>query len=150
LGLVFIKWIFRLNGTECHFNGREFYSFQMGNRVEAPSAHAGVPPRKGARAGALMASPLGVRRDNAALSSGCKAHPANAPAGGNRSSHGGNEMAELRLDRPLSRDRRCCSDEGPIFHLGWRGGCLLMASPSSMRSTGGAKPRTPCCTPSIC
>jgi hypothetical protein len=39
-------------------------------------------------------SELGVRRDKAALSSGCKAHPANAPAGSNRSSHGGNEMAE--------------------------------------------------------
>ena len=36
----------------------------------------------------------GVRRDKAALSSGCKPHPANAPAGSNRSSHGGDEMAE--------------------------------------------------------
>src|ERR1700692_2482263 len=36
----------------------------------------------------------GVRRDKAALSSGCKAHPATAPAGRNRSSHGGNEVAE--------------------------------------------------------
>ena len=35
-----------------------------------------------------------VRREKAALSSGCKSHPANAPAGSNRSSHGGNEMAE--------------------------------------------------------
>jgi hypothetical protein len=35
----------------------------------------------------------GVRRDKAALSSGCKPHPATAPAG-NRSSHGGNEVAE--------------------------------------------------------
>ena len=39
-------------------------------------------------------SPLGVRRDKAALSSGCKPHPATAPAGSNRSSHGGNEVAE--------------------------------------------------------
>ena len=37
---------------------------------------------------------LGVRRDKAALSSGCKPHPATAPAGSNRSSHGGNEVAE--------------------------------------------------------
>ena len=36
----------------------------------------------------------GVRRDKAALSSGCKPHPATAPAGSNRSSHGGNEEAE--------------------------------------------------------
>ena len=37
---------------------------------------------------------LGVRREKAALSSGCKPHPATAPAGSNRSSHGGNEVAE--------------------------------------------------------
>ena len=37
----------------------------------------------------MSASP--VRRDKAALSSGCKPHPAAAPAGSNRSSHGGNE-----------------------------------------------------------
>jgi hypothetical protein len=36
----------------------------------------------------------GVRRDKAALSSGCKPHPANAPAGSNRSSYGGDEIAE--------------------------------------------------------
>jgi hypothetical protein len=35
-----------------------------------------------------------VRREKAALSNGCKSHPANAPAGSNRSSHGGDEMAE--------------------------------------------------------
>src|SRR5438132_981631 len=39
-------------------------------------------------------SVLGVRRAKAALSSGCKSHPATAPAGSNRSSYGGNEMAE--------------------------------------------------------
>ena len=39
-------------------------------------------------------SGLGVRRDKAALSSGCKPHPATAPAGSDRSSHGGNEVAE--------------------------------------------------------
>ena len=36
----------------------------------------------------------GVRREKAALSSGCKSHPATAPAGSNRSSYGGNEVAE--------------------------------------------------------
>jgi hypothetical protein len=36
----------------------------------------------------------GVRRDKAALSSGCEPRPATAPAGSNRSSHGGNEVAE--------------------------------------------------------
>src|SRR6516225_9247885 len=39
-------------------------------------------------------SALGVRRDKAALSSGCKSHPATAPAGSNRSSYGGDEIAE--------------------------------------------------------
>src|SRR5271169_3477798 len=39
-------------------------------------------------------SAKGVRRGKAALSSGCKSHPATAPAGSNRSSHGGNEVAE--------------------------------------------------------
>jgi hypothetical protein len=39
-------------------------------------------------------SAKGVRRAKAALSSGCKSHPATAPAGSNRSSHGGNEVAE--------------------------------------------------------
>jgi hypothetical protein len=39
-------------------------------------------------------SELGVRRDKAALSSRCESHPANAPAGSNRSSYGGNEVAE--------------------------------------------------------
>jgi potassium-transporting ATPase KdpC subunit len=42
----------------------------------------------------LTTSASGVRRDKAALSSGCKSHPATAPAGSNRSSHGGDEVAE--------------------------------------------------------
>jgi hypothetical protein len=37
---------------------------------------------------------FGVSRDKAAFSSGWKSHPATAPAGSNRSSHGGNEVAE--------------------------------------------------------
>src|SRR4029077_18266486 len=40
------------------------------------------------------ASAGGVRREKAALSSGCKSHPATAPAGSNRSSYGGDEIAE--------------------------------------------------------
>jgi len=35
-----------------------------------------------------------VRRDKAALSSGCKPRPATAPAGSIRSRHGGDEMSE--------------------------------------------------------
>jgi len=35
-----------------------------------------------------------VRREKAALSSGCKPRPATAPAGSNRSRHGGDEMSE--------------------------------------------------------
>ena len=49
-------------------------------------------------AGRLLGLPAksdtGVRRAKAALSGGCKSHPATAPAGSNRSSHGGNEVAE--------------------------------------------------------
>jgi len=44
--------------------------------------------------GEVVMSAQGVRRDKAALSSGCKSHPATAPAGSNRSSQGGNELAE--------------------------------------------------------
>ena len=47
----------------------------------------------GQDAGPAM-SAMPVRRGKAALSSGCKSHPATAPAGSNRSSHGGDEMAE--------------------------------------------------------
>src|SRR5882757_6961442 len=36
----------------------------------------------------------GVRRGKAALSSGCKSHPATAPAGSSRSSQGGNELVK--------------------------------------------------------
>ena len=47
------------------------------------------------KAGVLFTmSEIGVRRGKAAFSSGCKPHPATAPAGSNRSSHGGNEVAE--------------------------------------------------------
>jgi hypothetical protein len=41
-----------------------------------------------------LMSVRGVRREKAALSSGCKSHPATAPAGSNRSSYGGDEVAE--------------------------------------------------------
>ena len=43
---------------------------------------------------AVSATALEVRRDKAALSCGCKSHPATAPAGSNRSNYGGNEMVE--------------------------------------------------------
>jgi hypothetical protein len=39
-------------------------------------------------------SASGVRRGKAALYSGCKSHPAIAPAGSSRSSYGGDEIAE--------------------------------------------------------
>jgi hypothetical protein len=35
-----------------------------------------------------------VRRENAALSSGCKSHPVIAPTGSSRSGYGGDEIAE--------------------------------------------------------
>ncbi len=55
---------------------------------------------------------LGVRRGKAALSSGCKSHPAIAPAGSNRSSHRGDEMAEafgIACHALVSLDFRCGS-----------------------------------------
>src|ERR1700690_3424548 len=50
-----------------------------------------------------------VRRDKAALSSGCKPHPANAPAGSNRSSYGGNEVDEPFGKRVTNWGRRECA-----------------------------------------
>jgi hypothetical protein len=61
---------------------------------------------------------IGVRRDKAALSSGCKTHQATAPAGSNRSSHGGNEVATLmRFARGDVRDHIVLhkSDHGPSY-----------------------------------
>jgi len=46
------------------------------------------------RVGSDAMSDTPVRRDKAALSSGCETHPATAPAGSNRSSYGGDEIAE--------------------------------------------------------
>jgi len=50
-------------------------------------------------------SELGVRRGKAAFFSGRKSHPAIALAGSNRSSHGGDEMAEVlpRITRELAQ-----------------------------------------------
>ena len=56
---------------------------------------------------------MGVRRGKAAFFSGCKSHPATiAPAGSNRSSHGGNEVAEasgVEGHELVSLDFRCGS-----------------------------------------
>ncbi len=55
---------------------------------------------------------VGVRRGKAAFFSGCKSHPAIAPAGSNRSSHGGDEMAEafgIACHELVSLDFRCGS-----------------------------------------
>ena len=52
---------------------------------------------------------FGVRRGKAALSSGCKAHPANAPAGSNRSSYGGDEIAEAFGMRATNWWQRECA-----------------------------------------
>jgi len=42
----------------------------------------------------MRMSAVHVRRDKAAFSSGCKPHPATAPAGSDRSRHGGDEVSE--------------------------------------------------------
>jgi hypothetical protein len=71
------------------------------HELEKPAPPAGPRASRPASAEKTFAAPrpaamaaLGVRRGKAALSSGCKSHPATAPAGSNRSSHGGNEVAE--------------------------------------------------------
>src|SRR5262249_34042773 len=51
----------------------------------------------------------GVRRAKAALSSGCKPHPATAPAGSNRSSYGGDEIAEAFGMRATNWWQRECA-----------------------------------------
>jgi hypothetical protein len=62
-----------------------------GIRKSSRSVYSGA---RSGRKGISLCPLLRVRREKAALSSGCKAHPANAPAGSNRSSHGGDKMAE--------------------------------------------------------
>ncbi len=85
-------------------------------------------------------SALGVRRGKAAFFSGCKSHPAIAPAGSNRSSHGGDKMAEVfgiachelvSLDfrfgscvtsaARVAAARNCTRDEGGPFGFGRQG-----------------------------
>ena len=53
----------------------------------------------------------GVRRDKAALSSGCKPHPATAPAGSNRSSHDPLESAAFARRTPKTDFKR--ANEAP-------------------------------------
>src|ERR1700730_1426541 len=65
-----------------------------------------IGPRVAARSVGIRGSPsrapamihadvrVGCAPCKAALSSGCKPHPATVPAGSNRSSHGGKEVAE--------------------------------------------------------
>jgi hypothetical protein len=55
---------------------------------------AATEPRAAFAEVLLRKAAMGVRREKVALSSGCKSRPATAPAGSNRSSYGGNEMAE--------------------------------------------------------
>ena len=77
-------------------------SVEPGAKEKPASGGSGpIDMKRGARNSPNRAIPppsamsaLRVRRDKAALSSGCEPHPANAPAGSNRSSHGGDEMAE--------------------------------------------------------
>jgi hypothetical protein len=70
----------------------------------APNGGAAVIPCRMPLSWPSQMTVPGVRREKAALSSGCKPHPATAPAGSNRSSHGGNEVAEeIRMLRSTWR-----------------------------------------------
>jgi intracellular septation protein len=67
------------------------------NRYLPPIVHEHVPQTAIIGAGygwAGLMSALGVRRDKAALSSGCKPHPANCSSRKHRSNYGGNEVVE--------------------------------------------------------
>src|SRR5260370_14175345 len=87
-------------------------SFRLEN-VSVPNADGARCERRQHPRRPKAKSALGVRRAKAALSSGCKPHPAIAPAGSNRSSHGGNEVAEyvvkdLEIGKPSNSNK--CSE----------------------------------------
>jgi hypothetical protein len=72
--------------------------------------HAGHPIQLASIGGGTDECTLsGVRRAKAALSSGCKPHPATAPAGSNRSSYGGDEIAEAFGMRATNWWQRECA-----------------------------------------
>ena len=90
-------------------------------------------------------SAVGVRRAKAAFFSGCKSHPATiAPAGSNRSSHGGDEMAEafgIACHELVSLDFRCgsrlCKNTGSeafraIIETGRHRGRIIIAAEADL------------------
>jgi hypothetical protein len=82
-------------------------------------------------------SAFDVRRAKAALSSGCKPHPAIAPAGSNRSSHGGNEVARA-VQRPSSATRRAESRPSRISFGVKQMGARNAGNPHVACDVGGA------------
>ncbi len=93
-------------------NGRDRDESHFALSAKNPAGAATAPghfdnpamSQMGVRRG--KAAQMGVRRGKAAFFSGCKSHPATiAPAGSNRSSHGGDEMAEVlpRITRELAQ-----------------------------------------------
>jgi hypothetical protein len=77
-------------------------------------------------------SASGVRREKAAFSSGCEAHPASAPAGSYRSNCGGNETVEafgkmhvtkygdsasVQAATRVNAEQACASSKG--WHIQW-------------------------------
>jgi len=81
-------------GATQYFDPAAVTSVPAHNSPEAVSPDSASSSQTKPSRSVRRMSALGVRRGKAALSSGCKAHPATAPAGSNRSSHGGDEMAE--------------------------------------------------------
>jgi len=73
-------------------NAHQFLKLALCDRL------AGERPTTG-RTRCDPTSVQGVRRAEAALSSGCKPHPATAPAGSNRSSHGGNVKPSISVSQ---------------------------------------------------
>src|SRR6266446_6253526 len=86
-----------LSVIPCRIEDYSFVNFEPIQKEVGTDEQDAIPWREAWLPRARYGSPttaLGVRRDKAALSSGCKSHPATAPAGSSRSSYGGDEIAE--------------------------------------------------------
>jgi hypothetical protein len=83
-----------------------------------------------------------VRCDKAALSSGCKPHRATAPAGSNRSGHGGDEMAEAFVAGVLPLNEVRHQGSSSTAPGGWKAGrASLPTRPSERKSPPWRAPR---------
>ena len=94
--LSWSSMVVAISATEVQYrpNGTRVKIGRFGKPVRLKALNRKFAAEAPASVADTVESVVGVRRDKAALSSGCEPHPATAPAGSNRSSHGGNEVAE--------------------------------------------------------